>query len=223
MVAEPPRSQRRLLPEIRVQLGIAGRHARFTLPPAAQIGGIVVVLAGWAAVAWLAADWISYNRLAAGQRAALVRAEATNADLQDRVAALRDRLVLSREAREAAHRRLAALTGQAKSLNDALAAARAKIAVLKAAQEQQNAASQEAASSKAGSIGEATVALDHAEQQLNQIEAARSALAARLDKVEAERRAMDARAAEYDASIAAAQKEMHRLGAGPAGRGHKER
>lgn len=221
MVAEPPRSLRRLFPEIRVHLGLAERGARVALPPPAQIAGLVAILAGTAAVVWLARDWGASGRLAAREQIALVQAVHANADLQDQVEVLHNRLALARDQRQTARQQVAKLVDQTRALDSALSAAEEKLAGLRAARQQQKAASHEAASAKAGSIAEATVALDRAEQELHRIEAERATLAARLNQTEANRRTEQARSAEYEGRIAAAKKALRRLGAERRPKPHK--
>ena len=95
MVAEIPSRGSTRFPEIRINLRTGSRSSQIMLPPSAQVVAASAVVGFAVAVCLLALARPGYERALADKQAAMVRAEATNADLQDKVASLRDKLALA--------------------------------------------------------------------------------------------------------------------------------
>ena len=223
MVAETSSAGRKLFPEIRIHLRTATRSSQIGLSPVVQAGALAAVVTAGAALSYLGISRIGYDRLVADKEAAVVRAETANADLQDDLASLQDRLAATTRDRQEAEGRLSALSDQAGELGGLLELTEAKLRVLEetGAQlsqqrgeiQQQLAVSEEAASSKAGRIAQLTRALDQAQREVHQLEAQRATLVARLSKNETDRLEEQARYAEYKASLEQTAKKLQQLGA----------
>jgi len=102
MVAETPSRGSRLFPEICINLRTGRRSAQILLPPAVQVAAASAVVAFAVAVCYFIVGRSGYERAIADKQAAVVRAETANADLQDEVASLRDKLTLTARDREQA-------------------------------------------------------------------------------------------------------------------------
>jgi len=102
MVAETPSRGSRLFPEICINLRTGRRPAQISLPPAVQVAAASAVVAFAVAVCYFIVGRSAYERAIADKQAAVVRAETANADLQDEVASLRDKLTLTARDREQA-------------------------------------------------------------------------------------------------------------------------
>ncbi len=102
MVAETPSRGSRRFPEIRINLRTGSRSSQIFLPPSVQVAAASAVVALVVAVCFFAVDRPGYERALADKEAAMVRAETANADLQDEVASLRDKLALAARDRQQA-------------------------------------------------------------------------------------------------------------------------
>jgi murein DD-endopeptidase MepM/ murein hydrolase activator NlpD len=102
MIAETPGRGSRLFPEICINLRTGRRSAQIFLPPAVQVAAASAVVAFAVAVCYFVVGRSGYERALADKQAAVVRAEAANADRQDEVASLRDELALAANDREQA-------------------------------------------------------------------------------------------------------------------------
>jgi murein DD-endopeptidase MepM/ murein hydrolase activator NlpD len=131
---------------------------------AAVLGAAAVIGLGAAAI--LGVAYINHERLAATQAAAILHQERANADLQDALAQLKDKVAATDQTLSLAQRQIAALSEETK---------------------RQLAASAQAASSKTDRIAQLAQALDEAQRQLHLSEAQRVTLMARLDMAETNR------------------------------------
>ncbi|HWO86576.1 MAG TPA: peptidoglycan DD-metalloendopeptidase family protein [Stellaceae bacterium] len=102
MIAETPGRGSRLFPEICINLRTGRRPAQISLPPAVQVAAASAVVAFAVAVCYFIVGRSGYERAVADKQAAVVRTETANADLQDEVASLRDKLALAAREREQA-------------------------------------------------------------------------------------------------------------------------
>jgi murein DD-endopeptidase MepM/ murein hydrolase activator NlpD len=157
---------------------------------------LAVVAVVLAAAICVAAGY--YQQFAATQQAAARRAVLANASLQDELARLRDRIGANTQSLNLAQRHLAAL---------------------KDTTNQQLAASQQAATSKADRIAQLAGALDQAQQELHLTEAQRVTLMARLSKAETDRvgvdqwqRKVEQLTADRDQAVAERDRLRNRLG-----------
>jgi murein DD-endopeptidase MepM/ murein hydrolase activator NlpD len=102
MVGETPSRGSSRFPEISINLRAGRRSSQIVLPPFVQLAAASAVVAFAVAVCFFALVRPSYERALAEKQAAMVRAETANADLQDEVATLRDKLALAaRDRRQA--------------------------------------------------------------------------------------------------------------------------
>jgi murein DD-endopeptidase MepM/ murein hydrolase activator NlpD len=102
MVAEIPSRGSRRFPEIRINLRAGSRSLQIVLPPLVPVAAASAVVAFVVAVGFFALARPAYERALADKEAAMVRAERTNAALQDEVARLRDKLALAARERQQA-------------------------------------------------------------------------------------------------------------------------
>ncbi len=144
------------------------------------------------ASAWLGVGYVHYARLAAAQQEAVRHAESANADLQDALAQLRDRLGVATEALNSTQHRIAAVSDEA----------RRKIAV-----------SERAATSTADRVAQLKHALDDAQHELHLTEAQRVTLLARLSKAETDLAAGQARQQQAQAGLDAWQRKLEEVAA----------
>jgi murein DD-endopeptidase MepM/ murein hydrolase activator NlpD len=100
MVAEIPSRGSRRFPEIRINLRAGSRSLQIVLPPFVPVAAASAVVAFVVAVGFFTLARPAYERALADKEAAMVRAERTNADLQDEVASLRDKLALAARDRQ---------------------------------------------------------------------------------------------------------------------------
>ncbi len=127
MVAEIPSRGSARFPEIRINLRTVSRSSEIFLPPAVQIAAASAVFAVAIAVCYFAVSRIGYERAVADKETAVVRAETANADLQDEVASLRDKLAPAARDRQQTEARSSTLAGQADSLRGLLSAAETRL------------------------------------------------------------------------------------------------
>jgi murein DD-endopeptidase MepM/ murein hydrolase activator NlpD len=141
------------------------------LPPPAQIAAALAVVVFAVTVCYFAVSRSGYERTVADKEAAAMRAETANADLQDEVAGLRDKLALATRDRQQALDDIRSGAPQPPGLDEA-----------------------------AGRIGQLTQALEQAGRELRQVEAQRAALAARLSKIETDRAGQGQSKGRFDAT-----------------------
>jgi murein DD-endopeptidase MepM/ murein hydrolase activator NlpD len=171
MVAETPSRGSRRFPEICINLRTGSRSSQIFLPPPAQIAAALAVVVFAVAVCYFAVSRSGYERTVADKEAAVMRAETANADLQDEVAGLRDKLALATSDRQQALDDIRSRAPQPPGLDEA-----------------------------AGRIGQLTQALEQAGRELRQVEAQRAALAARLSKIETDRAGQGQSKGRFDAT-----------------------
>jgi murein DD-endopeptidase MepM/ murein hydrolase activator NlpD len=208
-------------PEIRIHLRTGTRSSQTLLPPVVQIAAVSAVIVVAAALSYLGVTRIGYDRVVADKEAAVVRAETANADLQDAVSGLRDKLALAVRAREQAEERSSGLVSQADSLRGLLSAAEAKLRSLddRSRGPQQRGEIQppptafDETGAKAGSVGQLPPALEQTQRELRQAEAQRASLAARLSKIQADYHEQQARYGQYKANLEAAAKKLQLVSA----------
>jgi murein DD-endopeptidase MepM/ murein hydrolase activator NlpD len=171
MVAETPSRGSRRFPEICINLRTGSRSSQIFLPPPAQIATALAVVVFAVAVCYFAVSRSGYERTVADKEAAVIRAETANADLQDEVASLRDKLALATRDRQQALDAIRTGAPQPPGLDEA-----------------------------AGKIGQLTQALEQAGRELRQVEAQRATLAARLSKIETDRAGQGQSKGRFDAT-----------------------
>jgi murein DD-endopeptidase MepM/ murein hydrolase activator NlpD len=223
MVAETSSPGRRLFPEIRISFRAASRSSQIALSPALQIAAASAIVAAAVALAYLGISRLNHSRFVADQQAKVVRAEAANADLREEVAKVGDRLAAAFHDREQAEARSSALAAQADTLRGMLATAAAKPRSLdeqlsrpleQGHQMQQPPATAEPADApQPDQIERLTRALDQARRVLQQVEAQRATLAARLGKIETNRTEPQLSYSQYNAVLEAAARKMRQLSA----------
>ncbi len=221
MVAESSSRGSGRFPEICIHLRTGKRSSQTLLPPVVQIAAVSAVIVVAAALLYLSVTRIGYDRVVADKEAAVVRAETANADLQDAVSGLRDKLALAVRDREQTEERSSALVSQADSLRGLLSTAEAKLRSLDdhSRVPQQRGDIQppptafDETVAKAGSVGQLPMALDQTQRELHQAEAQRATLAARLSKIQADYNEQQARFGQYKVSVEAAIKKLQQVSA----------
>jgi murein DD-endopeptidase MepM/ murein hydrolase activator NlpD len=210
----------RVFPDIRISFCAAGRSRQLALSPPLQLAALAAMLAAGGSLAWLGAGRFADERAVAAKEAAVVRAESANADLQNDLAQLQDKLVATSRERAEAEGRLAGFADQAARLRGLLVDAQGKLDELEKkrdelvqenARMQQSAAPDAAAPPNAGRVAELSRALDEAQQDLHQAEAQRATVTARLSKTEADRAEEQARYARYQASLDETAKQLQQI------------
>ncbi len=152
------------------------------------LGAAAVI--GLAASAYFGISYVRYEQLAAAEQAAVMRAERANADLQEALARLRDRVA---------------------SVNQALNMAQSRIASLSDEAKKQVAVSEQAVTSKADRIAQLTRALEQAQRELHLTEAQRVTLMARLSKADVDMTEGQARQQQVQAGLDQWQKRVQQL------------
>ena len=199
MVADPLREGSRVLPEKRSFVTIANPVLqRISMRRKAVAGAVGVVAAG--VMLFLAIGFVRYERLAVNQQQALWRSERANADLQDEVARLQDRLGSTRHALGTAQTRLTALSDEAKARSQQ----RNEI-------ERQLAVTEQVASSKADRAAHLTRTLEQAQRDMRLVEAQRATFVARLSKAEADLAEERGRQSQAQTALDQSQKKMQQL------------
>jgi murein DD-endopeptidase MepM/ murein hydrolase activator NlpD len=175
MVAASSGQGSRFFPEIRIDLRARHRSSQIRLTPILQVAAASVVIISAAALGYLGLGWLRAAATVADREAAVLQAETANADLQNEIASLRDKLAVTLRSREQAEAQLSTFAAQADSLRGILPSGQVHPS---------GAGLEETASIK---ISQLTQALDQSRRELHQIEVQRATLAARLNKVEADR------------------------------------
>ncbi|MGH7040195.1 MAG: hypothetical protein ACREE4_12640 [Stellaceae bacterium] len=190
-------------PEIRITVTGSRRRRHFILGPAIQTAALAILLCGALGLGTLGAEWISAPRRVAHQEKAAMRAEIANADLQDTVARLQNRLATTADDRGALKTRLSALAGKAAALRSRLAEAQAKVQAARAAPAAPAAAQSAANPDRIAQLRQA-VAL--AQRGAYRLKAENATLAARINKTEADRAQESTRNRRTEASLVAVQR-----------------
>jgi murein DD-endopeptidase MepM/ murein hydrolase activator NlpD len=164
-------------------LEFASRH-----PKSVALGATAAI--GLAATAYFGIGYIRYEQLAAAERAAVIRAERANADLQDALARLRDEVAAADQALNMARGRIATLSDEA---------------------EKKVAASEQVVTSKADRIAQLTQALEQAQRELHLTEAQRVTLLARLSKADVDLTEWQTRQQQVQAGLDQWQKKVQQL------------
>src|SRR5215471_3702464 len=175
MVADSSGQGSRFFPEIRIDLRARHRSSQIRLTPIVQVAAASVVIISAAALGYLGLGWLRAAATVADREAAVLQAETANADLQNEMASLRDKLAVTSRSQEQAEAQLSTFAAQADSLRGIVPSGQVHPSGV---------GSEEAASVK---ISQLTQALDQSRRELHQIEVQRATLAARLNKVEADR------------------------------------
>ena len=185
------------------------------MPPARQVLVVAAAVAAVGMICYLGIRCAVDERIAARGRAAELRMERANADLQDTIAALQDKLGGVTRDREQIQNRLARLGSQSGVLRGllytaeeklrSLAEARTELSQQTGAMQEQLSASEQSSSSQAGRIAELTRTLAEARRELHDAQAQRATLTARLSKIEA-----DAQAAQGDRQKASNERDRLR-------------
>jgi len=158
---------------------------------------LLVVLVLAAALAYVGDGYVAARRLAAAREMAAARAESANADLQDGLARLQDRLDATSHALEETREKLAALAQDGQSRPGQQQ--RTEI-------EPRPATVEDAGGSKAGRLAQM-------QRDLHQSEAERATLAARLSKLETDVGEQRARQTQIKASPDATEKRLQQVSA----------
>jgi chromosome segregation ATPase len=211
MVAETSRPGKNFFPKIRVMTTGGARRAPLVLTPAAQVATVSALLCGALLLCYLGVNQVSAVRRIAEQERAVVRAEIANADLQDAVARLQNKLARTAGERVMAENRLSSLTEETRALSDRLATAEAKLEAARELQKTQQPSSGQPQSG-AGRIAQLQAALAHVQLDVHVLEAESATLAARLNKTEADRAEESALYRRYQASLRQARSRTPRRG-----------
>jgi chromosome segregation ATPase len=212
MVAETSRLGKKLFPKIRVIVAGGTRRAPFVLTPGAQIAAMSGLLCGALLLCYLGTSQVSAIRRIAEEERAVVRAEIANADLQDGVARLQDKLARTAGDRVAVADRLSSLTEETRALSDRLATAEAKLKAARDLQKTQQPAPSGQPQSGADRIAQLQAALAHVQLDIHALEAEGATLAARLNKTQADRAEESALYRRYQASLKQARSATQRRG-----------
>jgi murein DD-endopeptidase MepM/ murein hydrolase activator NlpD len=130
MVAKAAGQGGRFFPALCVQFRTAKRSSNIVLSPIVQGSVLAGVAAIATALVYLGVSQIGYIRLVGNEELVVARVESANVDLQDDVAALRDRLAVAARDRTAAEDRLSRLTSQADELRGQLELTETKLLAL---------------------------------------------------------------------------------------------
>ena len=187
---------RRVIPAIRVSFLTRNSSSDIVVSPAGQALAVAIALTAAGAICYLGIRCAVDERMAAAGRAVELRVERANADLQDAIAALQDKLGVVTRDRAQMQGRLASLGSQSGVLRGllhtaeeklkSLAEARSELSQQTGAIQEQLSASEEASSSKASRIAQLTRTLAEVRRELHDAQAQRATLMARLSKVEAD-------------------------------------
>jgi len=145
---------------------------------------------GLAASVYFGVGYARYGLLATAEQRAAMRAESANADLQEALARLRDQLGTANHALNQAQSRIGALSDEAKN---------------------QQAVSEQVATSKADRVAQLTRALEQAQRELHLAEAQRVTLMARLSKAVVDLTEEQARQQQALAGLDQWQKKVQQL------------
>jgi murein DD-endopeptidase MepM/ murein hydrolase activator NlpD len=159
-----------------------------THPKAAALGAAAAI--GLAASVYFGVGYARYGLLATAEQRAAMRAESANADLQDALARLRDQLGAANQALNQAQSRIGALSDEAKN---------------------QQAVSEQAATSKVDRVTQLTHALEQVQRDLHLAEAQRVTLMARLSKAGADLAEEQGRQQQAQSGIEQWQKKVQQL------------
>jgi murein DD-endopeptidase MepM/ murein hydrolase activator NlpD len=218
MVADSSSRGSRLFPEIRIDLRTTSRSSQILVRPAVQITTASAVVIVAVALFYLGVSRIGYVRVLADKETAVVRAETANADLQDELAALRNKLALAARDREQTEERLRALASQTDSLRGLLSSAESRLRSVdersrlsqQRGEVQRPPAATEETAAMASKLSELTQALEQARRELRRVEAQRATLAARLSKIRTDR-GEQGRDGQYKGSLGAATKKLQQV------------
>jgi murein DD-endopeptidase MepM/ murein hydrolase activator NlpD len=166
----------RLFPTIRLSIHTRTRSSQIVLGPAMQAVGLAVALSSLGALGFVAVRWVAVEQRAVAERAAEMRMERANVDLQAAIATLQDKVGAAARERAQAMGRLDTLKSRSAMLRGLLRAAENKLETL----------TEQVSSSTASSIAQLT-------RQLRLAEAQRATLVARLSKVEEDEREQQSR------------------------------
>jgi chromosome segregation ATPase len=212
MVAETSRLGKKLFPKVRVIVTGGARRAPFVLTPAAQIAAVSGLLCGALSLCYPGMSQVSAVHRVAEEERAVVRAEIANADLQDAVARLQNKLARTAGDRVAVANRLPTLTGETRALSDQLATAEAKLEAARELQKTQQPTPSGQPQSGPDRIAQLQAALAHVQLDIHTLEAESATLAARLNKTEADRAEESALYRRYQASLKQARGRAPRRG-----------
>ncbi len=182
-------------PEKQAVIRSVGRTARFLLSNRSAMIAVAVTGVGAVALAYFTVGYVRYARLISDERAAAIRAEGANAELQDELAKIRDRL-------GATQARLATVSDEAR----ARAQQRTEI-------ERKLVATEEAASNKGDRVSQLTHALEQIQRELHQTGAQRATLMARLSKAESDLAEEQSRKSQAQATLDQWQQRLQQLAA----------
>lgn len=183
-----------VLPTVRLSLRTPARPLQIVLTPVAQGLGLAVAVLAAGTICYLAIRCTGDQWRSTEGRAAELRMERANIDLQDALAGLQDRLGAATRERAQIRERLAAFAREAAGLRGNLDTAEGKLRSFAATQadisqqvagiKQQGPASGEAVPATGRTPAQLTRTLAQLQGQLRAAQAERDTLMARLDKVE---------------------------------------
>jgi murein DD-endopeptidase MepM/ murein hydrolase activator NlpD len=184
-----------VLPTVRLSVRTPTRSLQIVLTPVAQALGLAGAVLAAATICYLAIRCMGDQWRSTQGRAAELRMERANIDLQDALASLQDRLGAATRERAQIRERLAALAREAAGLRGNLDTAEGKLRSFAATQDeisqqvagikQQPSVSGDAVPSTGGTLAQLTRTLSRLRGQLHAARAERDTLMARLDEVEA--------------------------------------
>lgn len=185
---------------LRISFRTENRSSQIVVSSAGLALGLVIALAAAAASCYLVVRCAVDERTAAAGRVAELRMERANADLQDSIAALQDKLGAVARDRAQMQNQLASLNSQSGELRGllytaeeklrSLAETRSQLSQQTGAIQEQLSASERTSSSKASRIAQLTQTLAQVRRELHDAQAQRATLMARLSKVEADAQAV---------------------------------
>ena len=185
---------------LRISFRTESRSSQIVVSPAGLALGLVIALTAAAASFYLVVRCAVDERTAAAGRVAELRMERANADLQDTIAALQDKLGVVARDRAQMQSQLASLSSQSGELRgllytaeeklQSLAEKRSQLSQQTGAIQEQLSASERTSSSKASRIAQLTQTLAQVRRELHDAQAQRATLMARLSKVEADAQAV---------------------------------
>jgi|SRR5579864_5182382 len=223
MVLDLKRRISRLFPERQVLVRTEGRVTYITLSRSRQIAISAALLVCTGAIGYLSVGYVHFGKVVARDHARMARAEMSNADLRMAVSALQTALSSANEDLDAAQKRLASVGNQYGSLQGSLSSTEQQLKDLTDARDRL-AAQRDELQKQLNEIAQqtnvkdgyaATLArnLEQSQAALQQDEAQREALTARLHQLEKDLQGAAQRVTDFKSELDNTQKKMQQIGA----------
>src|SRR5579871_2201730 len=184
----------RLFPERQILVRAEGRVSYITLSRRSQIGGVLCLLLAAGGVGYISVGYVHFGKMAAREHAHVTRAELSNADLRLMVTALQTALSNATGELETTQSRLVLVGTQYGSIEGTLSGTEQKLQELTRARDELTAqrdelqkeldALSQQADAKDGYAATLAKTLAQNQTQLEQNEAQKTALAAKLHQLE---------------------------------------